>query len=184
MRTTRSAASKRDISDILSDDAEGDIPTKKTKSSAGAGRRQKQRHSASPVTPPTGPRKRTNEQPGLIGKKSRRTKAEAMQERAMKAAEAKAIVAGKVNAMAQLAAMEVDQEDKESKRHQQVVRRKPSIVDHFVDHSGEEFDFENIDALDSEQSSESERESMPTPAGTTGVAAGSKKTKVSILCPP
>ena len=182
MPTTRSngaankqPASKQNVSDILSD-REGDVPTKKAKQSTVASHRQQQRLSASPITPPNGPRKQTNERPGLIGKKVQCTKAEIAQEKAKKAEEAKAIAAAKVDAMAQLVEMEVDQEDKEATRRQQILRRQPSVLDVLADHSGEEFDWKaEEEREDTESPSENER--TLTRAGNR-LSPGSEQVKV------
>lgn len=70
--TTNHTDRKRSVGEALSD-SEGDAPTKKSQKSALKGRdaRQRRKHEApaASVTPPKGPRKRTNEHPGLIGKK-------------------------------------------------------------------------------------------------------------------
>jgi hypothetical protein len=79
----------------------------------------------------------------------------------MKEAKAKAVAAAKADAMAQLVAMEVDQEDKEATRHQRILRCQPSVLDVLADHSGEEFDWAAEDErYDTEPSSE--RELTPT----------------------
>jgi hypothetical protein len=140
-------AKKRNISEALSD-SEGDTLTKKGR---GIQRRGRQR-SASPVTPPKGPHKWTNERPGLIGKKKRRTKAEIAAEKAAKeaakaakVAEAKELAEAKAEATARLAMMEVDQEDAEAERHQRVIHRQPSVLDVTANNGGEELEYEEFD---------------------------------------
>ena len=176
----KKAVSKQNINDILSE-PEGNVLTKKSKPLTGTGQCQQQWLSAPPVTPPSGPRKRTNEHPGLIGKKGRCTKAEVAVEKAKKEEKAKAVAAAKVGVMAQLVEMEVIQEAKEAMRHQQILRRQPSVLDVLADaadDSGEEVDWGTAGDTDIESSSQ--RELTPMPASS-GLSAVSKQKKVSTL---
>ncbi|KAI0289301.1 hypothetical protein BC826DRAFT_971075 [Russula brevipes] len=137
------AAKKRNISDAASD-SEGATPTEKSQG-RGTSRRQRRRLSASPIPPPEGQRKRTNERPGLIGKKRRRTQQEVAAERAEKEAKAKADAAAKVDAVAGLADMELDQGQEENLRRQRVLRYQPSVLGATADSSGEDFDWASAD---------------------------------------
>jgi hypothetical protein len=150
-----STAKKRNISDVDSDH-EGEIPMKKSQQpppasqGRGTGQRQRQRQSSAlPITPPKGPRKRTNERPGLIVKKRRRTKDEIAAEKAAKEAKAKAMAAARDNAVRGLANMELDQEHDEAMRRQHVLRHQPSFLDVAASvaasSSGEDFDWGSVD---------------------------------------
>jgi hypothetical protein len=98
-----------------------------------------------PIPPPEGQRKGTNEHPGLIEKKKRRTQQEVAAERAEKEAKAKADAAAKVDVVAGLADMELDQGQEENLRRQCVLRHQPSMLSVTADSSGEEFDWASAD---------------------------------------
>ena len=132
------ATKKRSISEAITD-IEDTMPTKKIKSphrGRNAGHQQ-QKLSASPITLPRGPRKRTNEHPGLIGKTRRRTKEEVAAEKAEKEAKVKAVAAAKADAVAHLAKMEVDQEHAVAMQHQCISWRQPSVLDVTKENSSE-----------------------------------------------
>ena len=167
-------AKKRNISEALSD-SEGDTLTKKGRGIQHRGRQC----SASPVTPPKGPRKRTNERPGLIGKKKRRTKAEIAAEKAAKeAAKAAKVAEAKEEATARLAMMEVDQEDTEAERHQRVLRCQPSVLDVTADNGGKELEYEEFD-LGSSKSGDTEDMDVDSDYNPHEAAALVGQTKVS-----
>jgi hypothetical protein len=164
-------------SEVLSD-GEGDTLTKKAPISAPkvARQRRKRQRSASPVSP-KGPRKRTNEHPGLIGKKPRRTKAEVAAEKAAKAAKAKALEVTKAEAMASLATIEMDQECAEANQHRRVIRRQPSVWDVTTYNVSEEFDLGFLGETDDHGS---DPESEATLPDAVAAAAAFRQTKVSV----
>lgn len=178
-----STTKKRNISDVDSDpNLKSEIPIKKSRPPAqgiGPSQRQQRRQSASPVTPPKGPRKQTNERPGLIGKKRRRTKEEVAAERAAKEAEVQAAAEAKVDAVASLAKMELDQEQQETTCRRQILWRQPSVLDVTAYSSGEDFDWGPVD--DEKETDESEM-GGDTDTGSTNLSAEvamAKQSKVS-----
>jgi hypothetical protein len=147
---------KRNISEVLSGD-EGDTLTKELAPTGKVARqRRKRQRSASPVISPKGPRKRTNEHPGLIGKKTRRTKAEVAAEKAAKEAKAKALQVKKAEAMASLATMEMDQESTEAEQRRRIIRRQPSVWDVTTYNASEEFDLGFLGETDDDSDTNSE----------------------------
>jgi hypothetical protein len=129
-QTTKRTTRKRNVSEALGD-SEGQAPTKSSQQPGppdGVQKRQRRR-SASPVSPPKGPRKRTNERPGLIGKRARRTTAEVKSAKAAKEAEKRAAVEDHKDAMNRLAQMEIDQEQEKLAKDKRVVRRLHSFLD-------------------------------------------------------
>ncbi|KAJ8472594.1 hypothetical protein ONZ45_g16596 [Pleurotus djamor] len=98
----------------------------------------------------TGPRKRTNERPGLIGKRKRRTPAEVAAEKAEKEAQKKAVAQAQAEATAKLAAMEVVDEVNEAQRQQDVVRRLSALGGVILDDDAEEFDWSPIGEVSSD----------------------------------
>jgi hypothetical protein len=124
------AADKRNISEAITD-AKDTTPTKKLKlPHKGRNTSHQQRKLyASPITPPKGRRKRTNECLGLIGKAGRRTKEEVAAQKAEKEAKAEAAAVAKADAVARLAEMEMDQEHAVVVQCQRVLRRQPSVLD-------------------------------------------------------
>lgn len=154
-----STAVKRNINDV-DGDPESKTPTKKSRQvpqGRVADQHQRQKPSVSPVTTsPKGlrrsPRKRTNEHPGLLIKKGRRTKHEVAAERAAKEAKAKAEARAKANAVTGLVNMELDQEQEEATRRQQIVRRQPCFRNVAASASGEDFDWGSAnDASDTDE---------------------------------
>lgn len=145
MVVMHSTAKKRNISDVDVDpEPECKTPTKRLRQpSRGASQRRKR--SASPITPPKEPRKRTNERPGLIVKKKRRTKAEIAAEQAAKEARARDEAAAKAMALTGLVNIELEQEQEEAMRRKYVLRRQPSCLDVTASSSGEEFDWGSVD---------------------------------------
>lgn len=149
LKRSCSTTKKRNISDVDSN-SESKTPTKKSRQPArrrGAGQHQHRKQSASPITPPKGPRKRTNEHPGLIGKNGRRTKKEVEAERAAKEANVKAVAAARVDAIAGLVDIELVQKRQETMRRQQVLRRQPSVLDVTAQDdasSGEDFNWGSV----------------------------------------
>jgi hypothetical protein len=168
---------KQNISEVLSG-AEGDTLTKNspilTPKEKLAHQPHKRLHSASPVSL-KGPRKRTNEHPGLIGKKPRRTKAEVAAEKAAKEAKAKALEVTKAEAMASLATIEMDQECAEADQCRRIIRRQPSILDVTTYNSGEEFDLGFLGETGNSDSNSESEVTLPDTA-----AAAFQQTKVSI----
>ncbi|KAI9452026.1 hypothetical protein F5148DRAFT_1289806 [Russula earlei] len=172
-------AKKRNISDVDSD-SEIKTPTKRSRQPPqGKSTRQRRRQSASPITPPKGPRKRTNERPGLIGKKGRRTQQEIAAERAAKEVKTKAEAAARVEAVAGLVDLELEQEHEETMRRQCVLHRQPSVLDVTAYSSGEEFDWGLVDDV---KDSEMEETDVGSDCGGSkpradGQVATAKKTK-------
>ncbi|KAI9511008.1 hypothetical protein F5148DRAFT_1147149 [Russula earlei] len=165
----KTAATKRTVSDVLPNTEDNEQTMKRAKKST-----HQQQCSASPVTPPIGPRKCTNEHPGhLIGKQGRHTKGEIAIEKAKKEAKVKATAATKADAVAQLVEMEVDQELEEAARCQCVLRHQPSVLDVLANNSGEDFNWSEAED-DKEIHSNSEEELAPT---SHGCVAGSKQVK-------
>jgi hypothetical protein len=92
---------------------------------ARAGGRKRRQRSASPMPPPaTDKRVRTNDHPGLIGKKERRARADMAADKAAKEAEAAIATATKERAMTELIKMEQEQETREQCRHKAVIRHQ------------------------------------------------------------
>ncbi|KAF8237607.1 hypothetical protein L208DRAFT_1375544 [Tricholoma matsutake] len=90
---------------------------------------------------------------------------------AKREAKAKATVATKADAVAQLVEMEVDQELEEAARCQHVLQCQPSVFDVLADNSGEQFNWSEAE----EDGSDSDKEKL-TPTGHGGMA-GSKQVK-------
>ncbi|KAI9442802.1 hypothetical protein F5148DRAFT_1293155 [Russula earlei] len=172
-------AKKQNISDVDSN-SEIKTPTKRSRQPPqGKSTHQWRRQSASPITPPKGPRKRTNECPGLIGKKGRRTQQEVTAERAAKEVKTKAEAAARVEAVAGLVDLELEQEHEETMRRQCVLHRQPSVLDVTAYSSGEEFDWGLVDDV---KDSEMEETDVGSDCGGSkpradGQVATAKKTK-------
>lgn len=77
-------------------------------------------------SPPKEKRVRTNDHPGLIGKKGRRTKAEVAAEKAAKEAKETIAAATEDRALTKLAEIELEQEKIESTRRKAVIHKHPA----------------------------------------------------------
>ena len=180
-----STATKQNIRDIESD-SEGETPTKKPQQLArgrdASQHQQKLRKSASPITPPKGPRKQTNEHPGLIGKRGQCTNKEVAAEQAAKEAKIKAMATAKSDTVTDLVEMELDQEQQEATCRQcilwrQVLQCQPSVLDVTADSSGEEFNWGSVDSAAAHEMVETD---VDTDCGALKPSARAKQTKVSI----
>jgi hypothetical protein len=87
----------------------------------GQGRKRRGR-SASPMPPPAmEKRARTNDHPGLIGKRGRRTRADIAADKVAKEAEAALAAATRERTMTELAEMELEQEEREARRRKAII---------------------------------------------------------------
>jgi hypothetical protein len=77
--------------------------------------------------PATEKRSRTNDHPGLIGKKARRARADMAADKAAKEAEAAIATATKERAMTELTKMEQEQEMREEFQHKTVIRHQVTM---------------------------------------------------------
>jgi hypothetical protein len=80
-------------------------------------------------SPPKGKRVQTNDHPGLIGKKTRRTKAEVAAENAAKEAKETADAATEERVLTKLAEIELEQEKTEAVRRKAVIHKHSAIRD-------------------------------------------------------
>jgi hypothetical protein len=124
VRATRKKRTMDDVSkDSQEDSALPDGPDK-AKGRRGPGKRQ--RRSASPMSPPaTKKRVPTNNHPGLIGKKTRRSKAEIAADKAIKESEAAIAAAVEEKTLTRLAEIELEQESMEKIRLEEIIRKRP-----------------------------------------------------------
>jgi hypothetical protein len=95
---------------------------------------KRQRRSASPMPPPaTKKRVPTNAHPGLIGKKTRRSKAEMAADRAKKEAEAAIAAAVDEKTLTRLAEIEMEQAEAEKIRLKEIIRKQPAAATNTAD---------------------------------------------------
>ena len=187
-----STAVKRNINDI-DGEPESETPTKKfcqAPQGRVANQRQQQKQSVSPAITSSkelrrSPRKRTNEHPGLLIKKGRRTKHEVAAERAAKEAKAKAEARAKADAVTGLVNMERNQVQEEATRHQQIVRRQPTqprFRNFAASASGEDFDWGSVDDASDTDSDGMDVDSDGTGGSSSPLAATTaKQTNVSTI---
>lgn len=128
IRATRKKRTMDEVSkDSQEDGASPDGPESphNTKGRRGPGKRQ--RRSASPMPPPaTKKRVPTNDHPGLIDKKTRRSKAEIAADKATKESEAAIAAAVEEKTLTRLAEIEMEQESVEKIRLEDIIRKRPA----------------------------------------------------------
>ena len=131
VRATRKKRIMNEVSKDSSSDDDLPVGPNKAKGPGKARGRpgKRQRRSASPMPPPaTKKRVPTNNHPGLIDKKTRRSKADVAAEKAIK--ESKAAIAAAVDEkiLARLAEIEMEQESTEKKRLEEIIRKRPAAA--------------------------------------------------------
>jgi hypothetical protein len=132
VRTTRK---KRTMNEVSKDTQEEDnLPDEPHKAKGRGGPGKRQRRSASPMPPPATKRRvRTNNHPGLIGKKTRRTKAEIAADKAIKESEAAITAAVEEKTLARLTEIELEQESAEKTRLKEIIRKRPAAATNTTD---------------------------------------------------
>ena len=132
VRTTRK---KRTMNDVSKDSQEdNNLPDGPHKAKERGGPDKRQWRSASPMPPPaTKKRVQTNSHPGLIGKKTRRTKAEIAADKAIKESEAAIAAAVEEKTLVRLADIELEQERAEKTRLQGIIRKRPAAATNTTD---------------------------------------------------